>query len=180
LNARDKIESDLVRLEKDTQKIDDISLSESSEDKSKQLNNYLKSISAHPQTSAFLQDLANRNLTWLIPRVAAKYVELMKRANKIVEGEIVTPEALSNSDLQEYRKHLTQRFLEPGSDLRLVNKVDPELLEGVRVNIEGQTFDNSLQTRARDAENIVLAKVQSINNSVEKTLAEFHNSFGTF
>jgi len=172
LKARDQIENNLQRLLSDSSPaihslLHDKLLSE--EDQIKLANEYLTSIKAHPQILNLFTQLIRKNLLWLLPRIANKYFELQKRSKGIVEGEIITILPLPEERMKFYVKFITESLLPEGKTLILKNKVDPSLLGGAIITVEGETFDFSSSHKLEAATKYYQNRMNVLTDTLRKS-----------
>ena len=90
--------------------------------------------------------LAQRNRLALLPDVARAFGELWNAARGTVPAEAVSAVALSAEQQRAVALALGRAT---GRDVELSTAVDPELLGGLLVRIEGQIYDGTVRGRLR-------------------------------
>ena len=88
--------------------------------------------------------LGGRDRLDLLPMVAAAYVKLWNAHRGVVAAEAVSATALDESQTRAVAKALGAAT---GREVDLQARVDPRLLGGMLVNMEGRTYDGSVRAR---------------------------------
>lgn len=98
----------------------------------------------HPYVLNFLKILTARGAMDRFDECAQMYRQMYNEANHIAEASVV-----SAVDLTEQQALAIQQRLEKISGKKIVLhvKVNPELIGGVQVDLEGRRYDNSIRTR---------------------------------
>ncbi len=102
------------------------------------------SLALQPLTSNFLRVLAENDRLDVVADIANAYQRLLERALGRVRAKIRSAAPLSEEELRalvDALGRLTNRTVVPTIE------VDPDLLGGVMVEIEGQVYDASLKTQ---------------------------------
>ena len=88
--------------------------------------------------------MGERDRLDLLPMVAAAYAKLWNAHRGVVAAE-----AVSATPLDETQTHAVSRALgaATGREVDLSARVDPRLLGGMLVNMEGRTYDGSVRAR---------------------------------
>ncbi len=95
---------------------------------------------AHPHLLHFLMLLTDRGYAREIPACLEAYEVLYRDANGIKRAIAESAVPLTNEERERLTKTLSRRF---ACTVELVEKVDPALLGGVRVTIDGKCFDST-------------------------------------
>ena len=101
-------------------------------------------LSLQPLTSNFLRVLAENGRLDIVPQIETAYQHLLERALGRVRAKVRSAAPLSEEELNalvEVFSRLTKLTVLPTIEL------DPELLGGVVVEIEGRVYDASLKTQ---------------------------------
>jgi F-type H+-transporting ATPase subunit delta len=101
-------------------------------------------LSLQPLTSNFLRVLAENDRLDVVPEIENAYQHLLERALGRVRAKVRSAAPLSAEELNALVaafSHLTHMSVIPTVEL------DPELLGGVMVEIEGRVYDASLKTQ---------------------------------
>jgi F-type H+-transporting ATPase subunit delta len=88
--------------------------------------------------------LVERRRLALVPHVARTYATLWNAHRGVSAAEAVSAVALSKEEEAALQKALQSVT---GKDVELVTRVDPSLLGGLLVNMDGRTYDGSVKTR---------------------------------
>ncbi len=100
----------------------------------------------HPTLSSFLRVLADNDRLTILKDVYSAYQAQLEAASGKVRAQVRTAAALSNKELKslvDALSRLTKKTVLP------TVTVDPTLLGGVVVEIEGRVYDASLQAQLR-------------------------------
>src|SRR5262245_30281066 len=106
----------------------------------------LASANLHPTLSSFLRVLVDNDRLTILKDVHGAYQALLEAASGKVRAQIRTAAALSAKDLRslvDAFSRLTKKTVLP------TVTIDPTLLSGVVVEIEGRVYDTSLQAQLR-------------------------------
>lgn len=95
-----------------------------------------------PNLENFVSVLAEQKCLQILPEVYAQFQDLTLELNHTKRTVIHSAYPLSDTQLKDLTADLQKRF---GTNLEAVNKVDPELIGGVKVEIGDQVLDLSLQ-----------------------------------
>jgi F-type H+-transporting ATPase subunit delta len=104
----------------------------------------VRALSPHPLLGNFLRVLAENDRLKDFPAIARSYQQLLERLLGRVRAKIRTAAPLSDEELKtvvDAFGRLTQKTVVP------LVEVDPELLGGAIVEIEGRVYDASLKTQ---------------------------------
>ncbi|CAK7230808.1 ATP synthase F0 subcomplex subunit OSCP atp5 [Sporothrix curviconia] len=122
----------------------------SSADKSAVVAELLKSTNSasQPTVSHFLQTLAENNRLGLLGDVAAKFGELIRAANGEVEMIVTSAQALDSKTLGRLETAIAKSaFVGQGKKLKVTNKVNPDILGGLVVEVGDRTIDLSVSAK---------------------------------
>lgn len=101
-----------------------------------------------PTVSYFLQTLAENNRLGLLGDVAAKFGELIRAANGEVELIVTSAQALDSKTLGRLETAIAKSaFVGQGKKLKVTNKVNPEILGGLVVEVGDRTIDLSVSAK---------------------------------
>jgi F-type H+-transporting ATPase subunit delta len=97
--------------------------------------------STNPELRRMMQMLAERDRLMLLPDIANAFAELALVASRVMPAEVTTATPLS----PETRAALTHALGKAtGGDIRLTERVDPEIIGGVVARVGGVVFDASV------------------------------------
>ncbi len=97
-----------------------------------------------PVTTRMIELLVRRGDAELLPAIQRSYVELRKRAAGIIEVEVESAWPLGEDAQDELRLALCHSTCH---QVVLTEKVNPELLGGIRIRIADRVYDGSLVSR---------------------------------
>ena len=106
----------------------------------------IASAKLHPTLSSFLRVLADNDRLTMLKDVHGAYQALLEAASGKVRAQIRTAAALSAKDLRSLVDAFSRRI---GKTVIPTVTVDPTLLSGIVVEIEGKVYDSSLQAQLR-------------------------------
>ncbi|CAK7265003.1 ATP synthase F0 subcomplex subunit OSCP atp5 [Sporothrix epigloea] len=122
----------------------------SSADKSAVVAELLKTTNSasQPTVSHFLETLAENNRLGLLADVATKFGELIRAANGEVEMIVTSAQALDNRTLGRLESAIAKSaFVGQGKKLKVTNKVNPDILGGLVVEVGDRTIDLSVSAK---------------------------------
>jgi F-type H+-transporting ATPase subunit delta len=90
--------------------------------------------------------LAERDRVELLPGIEEIYSELWNAQRGVVSAEAATAQHLSPQETQSLAQALGRAV---GKEVELVTRVEPELLGGVLVKMQGRTYDGTVRGRLR-------------------------------
>ena len=91
--------------------------------------------------------LASRNQVHILPSVADRFQEMMDAHNGVARAEAVSAVPLTD----EQRGRVADALADfSGEDVRLANRVDPEILGGMVIRIGDKVLDGSARTRLQN------------------------------
>jgi len=126
----------------------------SSSDKVSILSALLDKVDVSPVIKKFLMLLARKGRLSLFPEVVARFEQIAVESEGGVYGEVLSPEELTDQD----QLALTDAFERKlGRKVRLKSRVQEDLLAGVRVTVDGVTYDSSLAAQFDRLEQLFLS-----------------------
>jgi F-type H+-transporting ATPase subunit delta len=109
----------------------------------------IASAKVHPTLSSFLRVLADNDRLSMLKDVYDSYQALLEQASGKVRAHIRTANALSNKELKSIVDAFNRLPDFAKKTLIPTVTVDPTLLGGVMVEIQGKVYDASLQAQLR-------------------------------
>lgn len=103
-----------------------------------------KAAGASVEVAQFMALLANKGRLALLHKICLAYAELRLLASGKVPGEITASEALSGADVEELSKAFGKKL---GKPVVFRVSVDPSLLAGIKVQVNGVTYDGTLRSQ---------------------------------
>jgi len=97
----------------------------------------------------FLSILIDKRRTSGFERIVREYERLVNESKGLASGTITSAEPLTDEQLASFEEK-TGALLH--KNVKLENKVEPSILGGVRIFIEGKVIDASVKTQLRDLE----------------------------
>lgn len=101
------------------------------------------------ETHNFLLVLIDKRRTAYYSRIAREYRKLVDQNLGLSAGTIVSVEPLTDSQISSFEEK-TGKLL--NKNVKLVNKIEPSILGGVKVFIEGKVIDASIRKQLQDLE----------------------------
>ncbi|KAM7184111.1 hypothetical protein V8F33_013171 [Rhypophila sp. PSN 637] len=96
----------------------------------------------------FLETLAENNRLGLLPGVITKFGELLSAAHGEVELVITSAQALDNKTVQRLETAISKsEYVGAGKKLKVTNKVNPDIVGGLVVEIGERTIDLSVSSK---------------------------------
>ena len=90
----------------------------------------------------FLSILIDKDRTWHIRRIARQYHVLYDRDCGLSEGRIYSAAPLPEEQQARFEEELSRLFQKK---VTLQNRVDPSLIGGVKIKVDGKLIDQSLR-----------------------------------
>ncbi|MCM2277985.1 MAG: ATP synthase F1 subunit delta [Oligoflexia bacterium] len=115
-----------------------------------------RKISAHPLMTNFLVLLANKGRLNLVQGIRDEFSAVRLRAEGGVPGRLVSAETMSESDIEGLAKAFSQKM---GRRVAFRVATDPSLLAGVKVTVNGVTYDGTLRSQLQRLRDKFLAGV---------------------
>ena len=98
----------------------------------------------HPYVTNFMKLLVQKEHFDAFPLCCEWFHQRYNDDNRIVEANVTSAVALSEDELSALRVKLASIS---GRQVKLITAVDPALIGGVRVEMEGRRYDNTIQDR---------------------------------
>ncbi|KAK3345327.1 ATP synthase delta subunit-domain-containing protein [Neurospora tetraspora] len=96
----------------------------------------------------FLNTLAENNRLGLLPGVVSKFSELMSAARGEVEMVVTSAQPLDNKTLNRLESAVAKSaYVGSGKKLKVTNKVNPDIIGGLVVEIGDRTIDLSVSAK---------------------------------
>ena len=102
--------------------------------------------------SALLALLCARGEAALLPPIIAAYEALYTASRNIARGTVTSAVPLTEAEQEKLRQALAQRS---GHPVDLTYKLDPALLGGLTVELDGLRFDGSLRNRLNQLKEVM-------------------------
>ncbi|MBQ1304770.1 MAG: F0F1 ATP synthase subunit delta [Erysipelotrichales bacterium] len=96
------------------------------------------------ETVNFLKLLAAKGRIGYIDRIVKDFCAMCDEYCGIVRGVVYSPYSITDEEKQTLEETIGKKI---GKTVRLDLKIDPELIVGVRVEVEGKVFDGSMKNR---------------------------------
>ncbi|VVT54965.1 uncharacterized protein SAPINGB_P004351 [Magnusiomyces paraingens] len=120
----------------------------SASDKKTIVETLASSVKADKTVTNFLSVIADNNRLALLGPVAAKFETLINTANGVVEATITSAQALDTKTLNRLQTSISKSsFVGEGKKLQISNKVNPEILGGLIVEVGDRTVDLSVAAK---------------------------------
>ena len=100
--------------------------------------------SVHPYLINFMKLLIDRGAIEYLPECAAAYRARYNEMKGIVEAQVSSATPLSQAQVEALRARLSEIS---GKQVEMHLRVDPELIGGVCVDLQGRRYDNTVRTR---------------------------------
>lgn len=97
-----------------------------------------------PHVLEFLKVVSSHHRINRINRIVEAFASLVNEQLGVKEGMVYSASPLSRAQVEELEAAFTKRL---GSKVKLRNKVDENLLGGVKVALEGKVYDGTLRSR---------------------------------
>ena len=98
----------------------------------------------HPGFSRFLSLLAKKGRMSLMPQIHQAFVSVRLAQEGGISGNLVSAEPMSDSDVDALAKAFSQKL---GKKVAFQVSTDPSLLAGIKVTVNGTTFDGTLRSQ---------------------------------
>ncbi len=99
--------------------------------------------SFHPVTMGFIKLIVGKGREMYLPEIAAECIQLYRRMNGITTVRLVTATPVSQSTIDSIHSKLVASS-ETGRQVEIVASVDPNLLGGFILELEGKRYDSSI------------------------------------
>ena len=98
----------------------------------------------HPYVLNFIKLLVERGAIYAFEDCEKAYEESYNREHRVVEAEVTTAKALSDSQRQRLLEKLSGMT---GREVLLREKIDPQVVGGVLLQMDGKRYDNTVRQR---------------------------------
>lgn len=98
----------------------------------------------HPLLGRFLILMAHKERLGILAEVADVFTDVRLGAEGGVSGKVVSAESMSEADVDSLAKAFTKKL---GKKVAFQVSTDPSLLAGVKVTVNGVTYDGSLRSQ---------------------------------
>ncbi len=98
----------------------------------------------HPGFSRFLSLLAKKGRMSLLPQIHQAFVSVRLAQEGGISGNLVSAEPLSDADVETLAKAFSQKL---GKKVAFQVSTDSSLLAGIKVTVNGTTFDGTLRSQ---------------------------------
>lgn len=120
----------------------------SSEDKKNLVDTITKSANVDKTTANFLNLLAENNRLGIISGVVSQFEILSNAHHGIVEATVTSADSLDKKTLSRLETAISgSEFVGEGKQLQLTNKVNPDVLGGIIVEVGDRTVDLSVSNK---------------------------------
>lgn len=92
----------------------------------------------------FMNLLLLKNREALFAIIAREFRSMYERHNKKIRAATITAEPLDAKSTKALKQFLDKTF---NADVQIENRLDPAILGGLIVNVEGRVFDGSVQSQ---------------------------------
>ncbi|MFQ5602153.1 MAG: ATP synthase F1 subunit delta [bacterium] len=106
----------------------------------------------------FLSLLLMKNRESLFSTIAKQFGIMFDDHNKKIRAKATTAVPLDSKSFSNLKSHLDNAY---SADVQISNQVDPSILGGIIVNIQGQVFDGCLQSQLHRLKSKLIAKSNS-------------------
>lgn len=109
----------------------------------------------HPYLLNFLKILLERGALNEYEGCLAAFKELYNEAHGIIEASVTTSAPLSD----EQRQRLKEKLLKmTGREVELAEKIDPSVIDGVLLEMNGQRFDSTIRHRLQSIHSAMIGE----------------------
>ncbi|KAK7207453.1 ATP synthase delta subunit-domain-containing protein [Myxozyma melibiosi] len=120
----------------------------SAADKATVVESLSKSVKSAPAVTNLLSVLADNNRLGLLPSIISNYETLMRAYKGEVEATVTSAAPLESKLLNRIEAAISKSaFVGAGKKLKVTNKVNPEILGGVVVELGDRTVDLSVSSK---------------------------------
>lgn len=110
-------------------------------------------------TKNFLCVLADQGRLSYLVKIAEAYEDLLKAQRGEVSATVTAPLELSDEDLKEISEALKKRYLKPGQNLTLQQKINPDIIGGLVIDIGELHLDMSIDSQIKQMEKLLQESV---------------------
>ena len=116
----------------------------SPKDKAEVVKRVAEKAKVSPIVAQFLVLLARKSRLALLPDVVRVFDEVVAEAEGAILGEVVSADPMADEDVGSLAESFGRKF---GKKVRFKVKTDPALLAGMKVTVNGVTYDGSLKAQ---------------------------------
>lgn len=98
----------------------------------------------HQYTLNFIKILVERGAIYEFPECASAYEDCFNRDHQVTVAEVVTAKPLNEAQRKRLESRLRQMT---GKEIVIKEKIDPSVMGGVLLNMDGKRYDNTLRGR---------------------------------
>lgn len=91
-----------------------------------------------------LELLIDKNRIWYLREILEAYVALADEHLGILRGQVVSARKLADQDMERIRAALEKQY---GRSVFLSNRIDPSVIAGIKVIIDGKVTDVTMKAR---------------------------------
>lgn len=106
----------------------------------------------NPMMGGFFYLLARKGRFGLLARIQDEFAAIHLAAQGGIRGKLVSAEPMTHEDIEELGRAFTRKFAKP---VAFQVSMDPTLLAGVKVVVNGVTYDGSLRAQLNQLRNRV-------------------------
>lgn len=100
--------------------------------------------SVEKDVNNFVKILLDKSRFFYFDDIVNDFIEKFNQAKNIAVGQLISARELSNEDVDMIKKSLSKKF---GKTVELNQEIDPDLIGGFQVKLDGKMIDNSLKGR---------------------------------
>lgn len=113
-------------------------------EKAQVIEQLAKILAVDPALSSFLVLLANKRRLKYLPEIRDEFSSVRLSAEGGLVGKLVSAEPVGEADIESLAKTFCKKL---GKKVFFRVSIDPSLLAGVKVTVNGVTYDGSLQSQ---------------------------------
>lgn len=115
-----------------------------------------KVVQAEPNLVRFLHLVAKKKRLKLLSDIRKSFTQLRLEVSGGIAAQVVSSEALSEADVADLVKALGQKL---GKKVSVETSVDPALLAGIKVTVQGVTYDGSLRSQFQKLKDTLISGI---------------------
>ncbi|ASN04070.1 F0F1 ATP synthase subunit delta [Virgibacillus necropolis] len=98
--------------------------------------------------------LVERNRVELLPSIVDHFIDLSNEAKGISEATVYSVQALSGDEILKLEQTFAKRFQKKA--IKLINKVDPSIIGGIKLRIGNTIYDGSISGKLKRIERSIV------------------------